>query len=285
MNVIYNAFYSAENKIKSPNLKLLGGVNSYLKSCYVSLKTAKLLNPQSSVVLVTNKVLPDAFKSLFLSASIEIEYLNLNTYKMPSNFKWEYAFYKLEALAHMVECDKYENILALDTDTYVSGNLDKLWEECKYDVPLLLPLDVECSSPVRKAIINDYLQLYGEKYPVVQIGGEFIAGSRQTLQIFSNKLLILYQQIRTNGFKISESSGDEALISMVMAKENYNCARAFVGRYWGRRAYYNVSSDWVWTPIWHLPAEKNYGLIKMFEYLVDKKNMPCTETAARLLSV
>ena len=285
MNVIYNAFYQRDEQIKSPNLCVSGGGETYLKMAFVSLKTAKINNPDCSVVLVTNESLSDGFLELFNKADIGINYVPLKKFIMPSNFEWEFAFYKLEALDYIVSQEKYDNILALDTDTYVNGNLNALWDECVYDIPLLMPLNVGCKSPVRNSIIKDYQKLSHVNYPVTQFGGEFIAGSRGALKIFIENVDALYDEIKHNNFDISENSGDEALISMAMAKESYNNAGSFIQRYWTRRAFYNASSNWEWTPIWHLPAEKNYGLLIMYKYLTKNNKMPSADYAARLFNL
>lgn len=252
---------------------------------FVSLKTAKINNPDCSVVLVTNEILSNDFLELFDKAEIEINYVPLEKFIMPPNFKWEFAFYKLEALDYIVKRKKYDNILALDIDTYINGNLDELWNECAYDIPLFMPLDVGCKTSERNSIIKDYEKLLQVRYPVTQLGGEFIAGSRIALNGFVGNVEDLYKKIQDGGFNISEDSGDEALISMVMAKEPYNNACTFVQRYWTRHAYYNAGSDWKWTPIWHLPAEKNYGLLMMFEYLIKNDKMPSIQWAARLFNL
>ena len=134
---------------------------------------------------------------------------------------------------------------------------------------------------VRSAIIADYEKLFDTRKPVIQYGGEFIAGSKKTIKLLSDEIKKVYSEICNRDFCISPDSGDESILSMAAYNMKILDGSAYVRRYWGRRAFYGVDSVWQYIPIWHLPAEKNYGLANMFEKIVHTGRLPSIELAAR----
>lgn len=279
--LIYNAFYYNKAKVKAPNLKIKGGVDNYLKNSFVSLKTAKIMNPECTVAIITNMELPDKYQELFEDNGIETIIVPFDNYRVPKTFKWEYAFYKLKILDYMANEKEYDLFLGVDTDTYFSGSVDLLWDECLFDFPVLYSLSCTIQEKVRETIISDYAHLFGTRKPVIQYGGEFIAGSKKALKLLSDEVRRVYEEIRRRDFCISPDSGDEAILSMAAYNLKIQDGSAFVRRYWGRRAFYGVDSVWRYIPVWHLPAEKNYGLLKMYDRLVRANSLPSIEQAAK----
>lgn len=284
MNLIYNAFYFENKSVKSPNMRHSKNIDTYLQQSYVSLKSAKLSNPDCEVAIVSNKAIPEKYRDRFQKEGINNIIVPFTNYKMPKSFPWEFAFYKLEVLSYMADSD-HEYILGVDMDTYFSDDLEALWKECSYHRPIFYILPVSSTTETRRNMIKDYQRMSGECIPILHLGGEFIAGSKQALALLSIDLKEMYKKISIGGFRISVDSGDEAILSMAASKRPFNCGNAFVHRYWSRRAFYNVDSAWKWTPIWHLPAEKNYGLIIMYKYLIKHDKLMEKRKAARLFNL
>ncbi len=282
---IYNALYFENEAIKSPNLIVRGGVKLYLQNAFVSLTSAKLTNPDCDAVLVVNDKLPDFWEEIFAHSGIQIIEVPFDNYRFPAGFKWEYAFYKLKVLEYMVNNTCYDYFLGVDTDTYFSDELKMLWEECKFDYPLLYSLDAHIQSPTRSKVIKDYENLYSAYLPIVQIGGEFVAGTKTALSKLSDNIESIYSKIRENNFNISQDSGDEAILSMAAFGMKTLPAVSYVRRYWGRRAFYDVDSAWNRIPIWHLPAEKNYGLLVMYKKIRKTGKLPKKKVAAKMFNL
>lgn len=267
--VVYNALYYLDEKIKSPNTKIKGGVESYLKQSFVSLKSCKLSNPEVETCLVTNSALPKEYDELFRSNGIEVKVVDYDDFVMPDKFKWSYAFYKIKALEYMVNNSGAAYLLGLDTDTYVASSLEEFWKECDPDKPILYSLPITSSAQSRAQIGRDYKRLL-KKDKVeycLQYGGEFLGGSKKALQELCINLHRIYDAVVENDFFIDVDSGDEALLSMAAHTMSCLSAMPYIRRYWGRRKCYDVDSVWHFIPVWHLPAEKNYGFNVMFNRL------------------
>jgi len=236
-------------------------------------------NPDCDVALATNYEVPAEFVELFARNGIIVFNVPFDDYRVPDSFKWEYAFYKLKVLDYMANETRYDFILGVDTDTYFSGNLESLWEECSFGYPILYQLPLELKY--RKEIIDDYEKLYGKREPIIQYGGDFLAGSRKALRSLSANIKRVYKDIQSKDFCINQDSGDEAILSMATFCMKVLNAAPFMRRYWTRRAFYTADPTWNLVPIWHLPAEKNYGLLKMYEKMKRTNSLPSKAKAAR----
>lgn len=282
--LIYNALYFVESRVKSPNQKSRG-VDEYIKSSFVSLYSAKSTNPDCDVALICNNPLPKYYSELFKKHNISTIIVEFDNYMMPSNFKWEYAFYKLKALQYVVKNTEYDFLLGVDTDAYFTDNLKYLWNECEFNFPLLYVLGASMNHPVRMDIMNDYFRLYDKKENILMMGGEFIAGSKVALKALIENIDKTYDLIQKSGYSINETSGDEAIISIAAHHMKTISAAPYIRRYWTRRAFYDADTSWGRIPVWHLPAEKNYGLIKVFEYFLRKKKLPTKRYCIKIFNL
>lgn len=247
--------------------------------------SAKYYNPDCDVALVTNNPLPVSYAVLFADHGIKVMEAAFDNYHVPDGFMWEYAFYKLKALEYIVNNTDYDCVLGLDSDTYISGSLDELWVECEWGMPLLMPTWASTSVPTRAHIIEDYKNNWGVNMPIVHYGGEFVAGKRSALCALSKRIDEVYKRIRDQGFLVTDTIGDEFLLSMAANDYEVLSAHPFVRRYWTRCVCYGVDTWWTEVPVWHLPAEKNYGLIKIFAMLTKRKKFPSNEKAAAIFNL
>lgn len=289
--LIYNVFYSKEGQTKAPNIhnSRLSTYNMYIRNSFVSLCSAKEKNPGCSVILFTNCKLPEQYSELFDKNNIDIVLIPFDEYQMPDFFKWGYAFYKLCVLKHIVLEMEYDCILGLDTDTVVTGSLELLWEEMlKTNSVMLYNLHRKLDHPVMKAINRDYGKLFGKHKIIQQFGGEFVAGGGKCLQDFIGRVDEVYYKVKDDNFKMIDSdSGDEAFLSMAAA--NFNAIRdanAYIGRFWTGR-FYLVSTSWKYDPvdILHLPAEKSYGMLDIYDYFKNHNRMPEIGYIAKVCSL
>lgn len=239
-------------------------------------------NPDIDVALITNQDLPEAYGVLFDAAAIKVVIVPFDNFRMPDSFQWQYAFYKLAVLEHIVSNSDYDYILGLDTDTYVKGSLENLWTECDYDLPILYGLDV---LDGKKQIEKDYLKLMTTFRYIQQIGGEFIAGNKKSLQLLNKHNTDIYRIIKDSDYDIDNKSGDEAILSMAASEIKYISARPFMRRYWTRKAFYEVDFSAERVPVWHLPAEKNFGLFKAYTLLKDASKLPLEKKMMALFNL
>lgn len=279
--VVYNALYCNGKVVSAPNLKVCGGVDNYIKQSFVSLKSAKISNPDVEVCLITNQALPKVYTELFENNGIKIVIVPFDDYRVPKGWRWEYAFYKLKALDYMANEFDAEYLLGLDVDTYVPLSLNGFWDECAAEELILFSLPNDSLERGRRQMGSDYQMLMKtmKREFIVQYGGEFLGGSSKALQNLSKEISWIYTIIKENGFCVDNNYGDEALLSMAAHRIKVRSAFPYVRRYWSRRTWYDVDSAWVYVPVWHLPTEKNYGLNIIFERLSRNKKVSIKQAA------
>lgn len=284
--IVYNALYCDDMDVKTPNTNIRGGAENYIKQSFVSLKSALINNSDIEAVLVSNQPLPKPYNELFEMNGIKVEIVLFDDFCVPTDWRWEYAFYKLKVLDYMSHNAEADYLLGLDTDTYVALNLEGFWDECGSDNPILSPLPFDSTEGGRRQISDDYERIFklNKREYIVQYGGEFLGGSSVALQKLAEEVKFIYRSIREMNFEVDKNSGDEAFLSMAAHKLACNPAVPYVRRYWSRRKWYEVDSAWFFVSVWHLPSEKNYGLNIMYEWLKEDKKFTI-EQAAKLFNL
>lgn len=288
--LIFNAFAFKEEFKNSPQL---GGkvssktIDTYMKNIYVSLKSAKVYNPQDDVALITNSKIPKQYADLFAKNNIQLFVIPFEDFVMPAKFVWALAFFKLCALKYVVENLDYEKYLLIDADTVTVAAYNELWQECEYGL-MLYNVGHSIGHRERQFIIRDYEKLYPlENKNIIHYGGEFVAGTRENLKIFMQRAEGVYNKICENDYNVADNIGDETITSIVASHmENIVPAHPYICRYWTGR-FYLVSTNHKYNPvvIWHIPNEKENGFLKIFDYLLKKNKLPSNEKMARILGL
>ena len=287
-NLIFNAFAFKEDYLNAPAIgseKVSDRtIDIYIKNAYVSLFSAKAKNPQDDVALVTNCELPFKYKDLFMREKIKIIKIEFNDFVMPKTFVWSLAFFKLCALKCIVNNNNYEKILLLDPDTITVYNYKELWMEADHGL-LLYNINHSYANKYRKSIVQNYQHLYQNDKNLVHYGGEFIGGTNKVLKNFIEKCDKVYKVIKENNFNISNDAGDETIISIAaIFLNNVIEAGAYIYRYWTYPSFFLISTNYKINPvaIWHLPAEKKEGMIRIYNHLQRRGVLPSIEKMARI---
>jgi len=277
-NLIFNAFASKKDFQTSPQIG--GNVTSdvldiYLKNIFVSLLSAKFNNPHDDVALVCNISLPERFEHLFHENNIQILYVEFTSFVMPADFHWALAFYKLCAYDWVVANTEYDKYMMIDADTVSVRSFDDIWEEANYGL-LLYNINHSYSHKDRKIIQNTYDKLYKtENKNIIHYGGEFICSKRSNVGAFLSECKSVYTLMEESNFTVDTTIGDEALISIAASHFKIIEAGAYIYRYW-TGSFYLVSTNYINNPvcIWHLPSEKKYGMLYLFEYILKNRKLP-----------
>lgn len=276
-NLIFNAFAYIENTKGAVNINENNDtkvIEIYMKLCVASLVSAKKNNADSDVALVTNYVIPEKYITIFKKHEIKIINIKFDNFVFDKNMKWNLAFFKLCALDYVVKNLKYENYLLLDTDTYTQNNLNDLFLESSKKILLY---NMQHAISISQAInMNDeYKKLYNEQVYMTNYGGEFICGNRKNLSIFLNECNRVYKKMIKENFQTKH--GDEFIIccSALKLPELIKDGAPYIYRYW-TGSFYLVSTNYKYNPIsiLHLPAEKNYGLIWIADYIIKNGKLP-----------
>lgn len=289
-NLIMNAFAIKENYATSMQL---GGsadaavLDIYMKNIFVSLKSAKTHNPQDDVLLVTNLPLPEQYQTLFGANGIGVKVIPFDTFVMPKEFVWSLAFFKLCALDYIIQHEQYERIVLLDADTVTMHPYTDMWKEAEHGV-LLFEVGHSYSHPDRRAITEAYRRLYHDEHgSIVHIGGEYICGRREYLAEFMKVCRQIYEDMKADGFSIFDHAGDEFIISVAAYKiTNVINAAPYIFRYWTEE-FYLVSTNTTANPvcIWHLPSEKETGMLRLYRYYEAHQCFPAPEKCAKMTGI
>ncbi len=288
MNLIFCAYTHAPKVVGSHQLTGMGDdakKRIYEKNICVALVSAKQCNPADEVALITTDAPGEPLAGELERAGVRVITVPFDTYRMPERFRWQLAFYKLCALEYAAGRPEYEHILLLDTDTFTVGDYGDLWEEADHGI-LLYPLGHTFSHFDRKPIRETARVLEGKDTAPVQYGGEFVAGNRKDLQTFMATCRKIYEEITAAGEAIPAEIGDEAVLSVAAERCRglLRDACPYIYRYW-TRDFYLVSTNAYSNPvsIWHLPAEKDLGMLYLYEYYRRKAALPAKDRAAKIL--
>ncbi|MGN0326598.1 MAG: hypothetical protein ACI4DW_09805 [Lachnospiraceae bacterium] len=200
------------------------------------------------------------------------------------------AFFKLCALTYLAR-QEYEKILLIDADTITVDAYSELWQEMEYGM-MLYPVNHSFHHQARKEIREDAVRLgYGEEGNVIHYGGEFVGGNKATLTGFLTLCESVFHRMEENNFRVKDNIGDETILAVAAMlykkKHSITEAGAYIYRYWTERRFYLVSSNTIYNPvcIWHLPGEKDKGLIILYQYYIKHGKYPDKKKTAHILGI
>lgn len=286
MNLICVPFAYEENMNSGVNISTGGGKKEvYLKNASVALISAKQYNPECEVALATNMArenIPDEFLRIFDDWKIKILEIPFDDFRFPGNYTWALAFYKLCALKKLTDME-YDSICYLDTDVYIQGDFDAIWAECKQNIMLY---DINHGLNTRDyVLLLDEIEHYtGRRNYVTHYGGEFFAASSENAKSFVDRCEEIYYEMIQKKFVTTK--GDEFILSLAadkMRKEVKN-AGAYVYRFWTGASFRLVSTCYEYNrvTILHLPAEKEHGMLKMYDKIIKSGTLPSDKKAWRI---
>lgn len=294
MNLILNAFAFKEDYGSSMQLNNRSDdakLRTYMKNMVVSLVSCKLKNPCDTVCLATTSEPASPYKEMLEKAGVVIRIIPFDKFLMPKDFPWSLAFYKLCVLDTLIKEGGFENLLLMDTDTITMDSFEDLWQEAAHGL-MLYPVNHTYSHKDRMIIKEAYNSLYPDgKDNMVHYGGEFICGNREALSQLMEYCSSIYEDVKKSEFNIPKNSGDEVILSMAAAlyvkKAPVITAGAYIFRYWTENGFYLVATNTVSNPVcvWHMPAEKDTGVILLYNYYCKHGVFPEREKAASMLGI
>lgn len=204
-------------------------------------------------------------------------------FRFPNDYKWCLAFYKLCAIYHMAHEMSYEYYAYLDADIYVHSSFDQIFEECKdhillYDTNQGLQVKSYCLFLKQ---IKDY---FPKERMLTRYGGEFFAGNREQTLSFSETCLTIFNDMYTRS--IETDYGDEFILALAAEKNKKMVKNAggYVFRFW-TGAFRQVSTNYKYAPVvvFHVPAEKNRGMIVLYNRYIARGMIPKESILFRIL--
>lgn len=284
--IIFIPFAHSEMMRSSANVRLepSARLNMYLSNVCAGLVSAKRHNPECTVALVTNiplQDIPDQFTRVLNCESVKMIYAPFDRFRFDDDYPWSLAFYKLCALSYIVELG-YDLYAYLDADVFVQGSFQPIWEECGHHI-LMYDIDLGLNEQIYRAFLEETCHFLGESRIITQFGGEFFASRHGDAVDFLKNALDVYSKMIRESFVTTK--GDEFITSLVADKmgSRVRNAGAYIFRFW-TGAYRLVSTSYQFNRviILHLPAEKERGLMAVYNQYISKGKMPSDKEAWRI---
>lgn len=259
-------------------------IDIYMKNCCVACLSARCHNDaDTDVVLVTNIEVPAKYKDILITQGIKIMRQDFDMFNFDGSYTWALAFYKLCALYHMAHNSKYRYIAYLDSDVYVQNDFKDIWEECDNHI-LLYDINHGLQVAHYRHILSEMQAFESQWRRPTHYGGEFFAANRTDAKTFADLCIDIYTQMRKRNFVTTH--GDEFITSLA-AKQmigRIKNAGAYVFRFW-TGSFRLVSTCYKYNPVFvlHVPAEKERGMIKLFDKYIQKGKCPSKSKVYRLL--
>lgn len=241
------------------------------------------------MALITNIDPPEEWTDLYQQASIKIWKVPFEKYVFPKDFSWALTAYKLNALEWTVENLEYDEYVFLDSDTIIQDSLKPIWNELEHNTNSIMLYNVGhmYGHPHRQVILENYKMLYGKDEGIIHYGGEFIAGSKEMLAHYMKEVSDVFRRIEDLKFNVHPDTQDETLISIGARNIKIVDANPYMCRYWTDKNFYLVSTNWSNNSvlIWHLPAEKTRGILRVYNYVRMQNKLPDKEKMRKHMSL
>lgn len=244
----------------------------YLKNCCVALISARKNNSaDTDCALVTNIDVPEPYKGLLLQNGILIINQEFDCFNFGDSYRWSLAFYKLCALYCISRSRQYDNYAYCDSDVYIQSTFDDIWQECNSHI-MLYDINEGLHCDDFRHFMKEVTSFANTEI-LTHFGGEFYAGNRTNTLAFTEKAFEVFQHMKDADFVTTH--GDEFITSVVAhdCKTLIRNAGAYVFRFW-TGTFRMISSCYKTVPVLHFPAEKEYGLLTLYNRYISKGTLP-----------
>lgn len=275
-------FY-VDNKSNYVNIKSKKKqLNIYYKNIINCFRTLLLTNKGNTgirPILFTNIDVNSNYEKMFKCNDIRI-ILRPNNHIPPKHYtdKWQGTFYYIDAMCYFANNIKENDILFLvDPDCLFTNNINPIIESVyKYkSVNYLIEYDKEYNqnglsrNELQKILIEeDNINIIPDFF-----GGEFYGFKDDIIKIVSIELENLWEKsLKRYYHGKTYFHTEEHIISYLIYKLDLYKGEAnkYIKRMWTRPNYRNIKYGDEKYIIWHLPAEKDKGLIKIYNKLNTK---------------
>ena len=247
MNLICIPFAYEENMNSGVNVSIKGKgkIEIYLKNACVALISAKYYNPDSDVALVTNFGrwnIPEEFLSIFDKWEIKVMEIPFDQFRFQGSYTWA------------------------------------IWTECRQNIMLY---DINHGLNTRDyVLLCDEIESYcGQRKLITHYGGEFFAASAENAKAFVDTCEQVYYEMLQKNFITTK--GDEFILSLAAneMRESIKNAGAYIYRFWTGAGFRLISTCYEYNriTILHLPAEKEQGMLKIYDKYIKIGKIPVDE--------
>lgn len=258
--------------------------DTYMKNvCVAASSAVRNSGPDTDIMVVSNIELSEPYQSLIKGFDIKFQLCPFNRFNFGSEtadgkiVSWQLAFYKLCALAYCVANFDYSHICFMDTDVFVQNSFEPIWREADKNILLY-----DICAPSDGYMVKEMQEYLETDECLTHFGGEFFAASSELAVDFIVECEDVFSDMLSSGYVTT--SGDEFITSIVAhrMKHKVKNAGAYIRRYW-TGSYRLVCDDYKHRNIivLHMPAEKEQGIISLYNRFVRKRIVPKKELVWR----
>lgn len=262
--------------------------NIYWRCLIVFFITSKRFNKNEKHLLFTNvKDLPKIngrnVSDILDDLEVEVIYTDFK-YKTPKGYygAFQNQFYEFSILEYIAKNNQNlkDQYLILDSDCIFIKPAYKLFSEAEkkgfisFEIDSPVDHDINGLSRLQmKTLFEELLGKEIEDIPSYHLG-EFLLCSVENIKKIYADFEALWPQLLERHFSGLKKLNEEAhTLSFLYYKNDLHASEdnSYIKRIWTNPLFYrNVSSSDVDLTIWHLPAEKTYGIAALYNFLVLK---------------
>jgi hypothetical protein len=272
----------------------------YWRCVFLLFESSARLNSGARHILFVNQFPPDSVDGIDIEMLIKqyrVEVVVFDTLTLsPTDYygAWNTQFLVLDVLDWVAKhCQPDDAVFILDSDIVFIKPIDKkLLSDLREKKALLYSLDLGENyvnnglTPAELLEVSRELDPYFSPSSFVYSGGEFIcilgSEARRIASMAREVYLRCIERHQRRQKKFNEEAHLLSFVYQSLGYENYS-ANHVVKRIWTDRSVEsNVTGDEGSLIMWHLPAEKKNGFVKLFRSFVrvgDKYTLPSTELA------
>lgn len=260
----------------------------YWRCLILFFATSKRFNHLEKHLLFTNvRTLPviDGKSASAMLRELEVEVIFTDfKYKTPKGYfkMFQNQFYEFSILEYITRnsLDPDDLYLILDSDCIFTRAAAPIFEEA---APAgFLSFEDDCSTELvihglsRKDMKELYEDLSGkplEEIPGYHLGEFFLASVANITTIFEDFLMLWPELIRRYKAGLPKFNEEAQTLSYLYDKNGFKASKRtdLMKRIWTNPVFYrNVEDTDANVAIWHLPAEKTYGLAHLYEIMIEK---------------
>lgn len=188
---------------------------------------------------------------------------------------WGNVLYFMDVMASLAAEPGDRALALVDSDVVMTGPVDALFTPLdRYDFVgygVERPADEDINGLDRNAMTALAAGLFGRAFPapVLDFGGELLVTTADAWRRHGPLFEDLYRQALAGGERMGRISTEEHFYSIIFAGLNGVVARdtGVLKRLWTARTFSTVEPGDERYALWHLPAEKRYGLRYLYQAL------------------
>ncbi|MET4082564.1 hypothetical protein ABIB40_002524 [Pedobacter sp. UYP30] len=263
--------------------------NIYWRCILLFFATSKRFNKTQKHVLFSNTKSMPLLNGRWVAESlaeldVEIIFTDFN-YKTPKGYfnLFQNQFFEFSILEYIVNNNKHleDQYLILDSDCIFTQSVQPLFRAAAPKG--FISLEDDCTTDLvihglsRKDMKMLYEELLGrniDDIPGYHLGEFFMASVKNIGVIYADFKLLWPKMLTRFENKQPKFNEEAQTLSFIYYKNNFESSKSktFLKRIWTNPVFYrNVENTDVNVAIWHLPAEKTYGLASLYQELIVNK--------------